>query len=54
VADLKAFVQTRSLRSGNLDHVPTDIVQRLAPRLVEHQARVEGDPRVVSYYASRS
>jgi len=54
VADLKAFVQTRSLRSGNLDYVPTDLVQRLAPRLVEHQQRIEGDPRVVAYYATRS
>ena len=54
VADLKAFVQTRSLRSGNLDYVATDLVQRLAPGLVEHQERIEGDPRVAAYYASRS
>ncbi len=54
VADLKAFVQTRSLRSGNLDYVPTDLVQRLAPGLVEHQERIEGDSRVTAYYASRS
>lgn len=54
VADLKAFVQIRSLQAGNLDHVPTDIVQRLAPNLVEHQKRVENDPRVIAYYASRS
>jgi glutathione S-transferase len=54
VADLKAFVQTRSLRSGNFDHIPTDLVQRLAPGLVEHQERVESDPRVAAYYASRS
>ncbi len=54
MADLKAFVQTRSLRAGVLDHVPSDIVQRLAPGLVAHQARVEADPRVVAYYASRS
>ncbi len=53
VADLKAFVQTRSLRSGNLDYVPTDLVQRLAPGLVEHQERIESDPRVVAYYATR-
>ncbi|MGI9295429.1 MAG: glutathione S-transferase family protein [Pseudomonadales bacterium] len=50
VADLKVFVQTRALRSGNLDYIPTDIVQRLAPTLVEHQTRIEGDPRVVAYY----
>ena len=54
VADLKAFVQVRSLRSGKLDHVPADLVQRLAPGLVEHQARIESDPRVAAYYASRS
>ncbi len=54
VADLKAFVQVRSLRSGKLDHVPADLVQRLAPRLVEHQERFESDPLVVAYYASRS
>ncbi|MDH3747336.1 MAG: glutathione S-transferase family protein [Gammaproteobacteria bacterium] len=54
IADLKTFVQTRSLRSGNLDHVPTDLVERVAPGLVEHQARIESDPRVVAYYATRS
>ena len=54
VADLKAFVQTRWLRSGTLDYVPTDLVQRLAPGLVEHQERIEADPRVVAYYASRA
>ncbi len=53
VADLKSFVQTRSLRSGNLDYVPKDLVQRLAPGLVEHQERIESDPLVVAYYATR-
>lgn len=51
VADLKAFVQTRWLTRGALDHVPTDLVARLAPALVEHQARIAQDPRVVAYYA---
>ena len=53
VADLKAFVQVRSLRSGILDHVPTDLVDRLSPALVEHQLRIEAEPKVVAYYASR-
>lgn len=53
VADLKAFVQTRSLDEGVLDHVPKDIVERTAPRLVEHKERVENDPRVVAYYNAR-
>lgn len=53
MADLRAFVQVRSLRAGTLDHVPTDIVERLAPGLAEHQARVDADSRVAAYYASR-
>lgn len=53
VADLRAFVQTRSLGSGILDYVPTDIVQRVAPGLYEHQERINADPRVVAYYATR-
>lgn len=54
IADLKVFVHTQWLRSGALDHVPTDLVERLAPGLVAHQERIEADPRVVAYYASRS
>ena len=54
VADLKVFVQTRWLTSGSLDHIPTDIVQRLAPALADHQDRVESDPRVAAYYAGRA
>ena len=54
VADLKAFVQTRWLSSGGLDHVPTDIVQRVAPSLVAHEQRVVDDPRVKAYYGSRA
>lgn len=53
IADLKAFVQTRSLRAGNLDYVPTDLVDRVAPGLAEHQERIESHPRVAAYYASR-
>ena len=54
IADLKVFGHTRWLRSGALDHVPTDLVDRLAPGLVAHQERIEADPKVVGYYASRS
>ncbi len=53
VADLKASGQTAWLRSGTLDHVPTDLVARLAPGLVAHQERVQADPVVVAYYSSR-
>ena len=54
VADLTAFVLTRWLCAGQLDHVPTDLVQRLAPSLVDHEKRVASDPRVVAYYAART
>jgi len=53
VADLKVFVQTRWFRSGQLDHIPADLIDTLAPALVEHQALVERDPVVTGYYASR-
>jgi glutathione S-transferase len=54
VADLKILVLTRWLSSGGLDHVPADIVQRVAPGLVGHEEHIGADPRVVAYYASRS
>lgn len=53
VADLKVSGITRWLMSGQLDHVPTDIVERLAPKLVAHEERVANDPLVLSYYGAR-
>lgn len=53
VADLKVAMQTKSLVNGVLDHVPVDIVEKLAPALLAHNERVQGDPVVAAYYASR-
>jgi len=53
VADLKVFVATRSLAKGVLDHVPTDVVEKLAPALAEHRDRIAADPRVSAYYKAR-
>ena len=53
ICDLRAMIQTRWLTSGHLDHFPTDLVERVAPSLVEHKARVESESRVIAYYASR-
>jgi glutathione S-transferase len=50
VADLKVFVWIRHLKSGVLDHVPADLPDRVAPKLVEHYERVKNDPRVHAYY----
>ena len=54
VADLKVAVLTGWLMSGDLDHVPTDVVQKNAPLLTEHAERVSKDPLVIAYNASRA
>jgi glutathione S-transferase len=51
VADLKVFVWIRHLKSGALDHVPTDLVDHLAPLLVQHYERIKNEPGVKAYYA---
>jgi len=53
VADLKVFNMTRWLRSGVLDHIPTDIVDRVAPLLSKHFAHIASLPKVVEYYTRR-
>jgi prostaglandin-H2 D-isomerase / glutathione transferase len=50
VADLKVFVWIRHLRSGVLDHIPADLPDRVAPKLVQHYERVKNDPRLQAYY----
>lgn len=51
VADLKVFVWVRHLRSGKLDHVPADLTDRAAPKLVEHLERIGSHPRIKAHYA---
>jgi Glutathione S-transferase, C-terminal domain len=51
VADLKVAMWIRQLRSGTLDYVPTDLPDRVAPKLVEHYERVKNDPGVAAYNA---
>jgi prostaglandin-H2 D-isomerase / glutathione transferase len=51
VADLKVFVDVRGLNSGRLDHVPTDLVEQVAPALNAHLQRVSQHPAVVAHYA---
>ncbi len=53
VADLKVFVWIRHLKSGALDHVPTDVADRVAPRLSEHCERIRSLPEVKAHYATR-
>ena len=51
IADLKVFAYVRGLNSGRLDHVPTDLVQTVAPELNTHMQRVAQTPAVAQYYA---
>ena len=51
VADLKVFVDVRALNSGWLDHVPTDLVQTVAPLLNAHLQRIAPNPAALAYYA---
>jgi glutathione S-transferase len=53
IADLKVSGLTNWLSHGALDHIPADLVQRLAPGLVAHAERIAREPGVAAYYASR-
>jgi glutathione S-transferase len=54
VADLKVAGITKWLNSGQLDHIPTGLIERVAPALVEHEQRVSAHPVVTTYYEARS
>lgn len=51
VCDLSMAVWIRNLTSGNLDHLPADLTDRIAPLLVEHRDRVLEHPAIQAYYA---
>ena len=51
IADLKVFVFLRGLMSGQLDHVPTDLVQTTAPALGAFVQRIAQTPAIAQYYA---
>ena len=53
IADFKVFLWVRNIKSGLLDYMPTDLVDRVAPKLNEHFDRINTDPGVVAYYQSR-
>lgn len=54
IADLKMYVQMKSLRSGNLDHIPADFADDLAPALIQHSERTANEAIVKAYYAARA
>ncbi len=54
VADLRVYDLVQWLRSGILDHLPADLVDRVAPSLVQHFERVKNEPRIKDYYSKRT
>ena len=54
VADLKVAGLIQWLNSGQLDHVPSDLVERLAPALNTHAELVFSHPVVKAYYEAQS
>jgi glutathione S-transferase len=51
VADLKVFIDVRGLNSGRFDHIPADLVEKVAPALNVHMQRIAELPAVQAYYA---
>jgi glutathione S-transferase len=51
IADLKVFVFIRGLNSGNLDHVPTNLVETVAPKLNAHMQRIAKMPAIAQHYS---
>ena len=53
VADLKVFVMLRWFSSGKLDHIPADLVETVAPKLVAFSERIAAIPAIAEYYKLR-
>ena len=51
IADLKVFTLVRGLNAGRLDHVPTDLVEKVAPLLSANTQRIAQTPAIAQYYA---
>ncbi len=54
IADMKVAFVLQWFNSGQLDHIPTDLVEKLAPALNAHIERTMNEPVVKAYYAARS
>lgn len=52
IADLKSVQQVRMMRSGNLEHIPANLIDKIAPALAKHEENIAKEPKVVAYYDS--
>ena len=51
IADLKVFVVVRGLASGQLEHIPTNLIETVAPKLKTHMQRIGNIPAIAQYYS---
>jgi len=50
IADLKVFVSMRTIKSGQLDYIPTDLVEKYAPLVHQHYERLLKHPVLAQRY----
>ncbi|WP_448247983.1 glutathione S-transferase [Thalassotalea agariperforans] len=53
IADLKIVPIVGWINSAMLEHIPTDLVAKVAPKLNEHLTRISSLPAIKSYYEKR-
>lgn len=51
IADLKALVCLRGLNSGKLDHIPSNLIEKVAPKLEAYLQRIGNVPAIAQYYS---
>ena len=51
IADLKVFVVTRGLSSGQLEFIPANLIETVAPKLQAHMQRIGNIPAIAQYYS---
>jgi len=51
IADLKVFVVMRGLSSGQLEFIPVNLIETVAPKLQEHMQRIGNIPAIAQYYS---
>lgn len=51
IADLKVFVVVRGLSSGQLEYIPINLIETVAPKLKTHMQRIGNIPAIAQYYS---
>ena len=53
IADIKVFVWARGLSAGHLDHIPSTLVEELAPTVFKHLNHLLQQEKIKAYYSTR-